>query len=529
MNLKNKKPIILIVDDKPENLSVLFSLLNELYEVLAAESGVVALDIIRSSKPDLILLDIMMPELDGYELCSIVKSSEYTKDIPIIFMSALSETSDKVRGFELGAVDYIIKPFQQEEVVARIKTHLSIKLLTEELSNINKSLEQKVSERTEKLQSEIQEKEKITNELKESEKRFRTLFEGAPDPILLIDQESGEVIDGNQAAADIFEMTLIDLLGTNEVDLFMPSEQDSIININMPFHAMGRKRIYKNNLIKKGGTKIPVEISVKTLVVGSDLYMLAIIRDISDRIKYEEELKQQRNKAEEMNRLKSIFLANMSHELRTPLISILGFSDILTEELKDEELREMAENIKRSGDRLLLTFNTLLDLIDVESGKIKPNFERIILRDLADEMYTQFKPKADIKNIELLFDVDQNILIHSDRRMTIEILKNIIDNAVKFTSKGFVKITAKAVVEGSEVFVIVEICDTGIGIKKEAQEFIFQEFRQGSEGMSRNYEGVGLGLTISKKFSELINAEISLESKTGEGSTFRVKFWGEIE
>jgi len=140
MNLKNKKPIILIVDDKPENLSVLFSLLNELYEVLAAESGVVALDIIRSSKPDLILLDIMMPELDGYELCSIVKSSEYTKDIPIIFMSALSETSDKVRGFELGAVDYIIKPFQQEEVVARIKTHLSIKLLTEELSNINKSL-----------------------------------------------------------------------------------------------------------------------------------------------------------------------------------------------------------------------------------------------------------------------------------------------------------------------------------------------------------------------------------------------------
>lgn len=526
MNYKSKKPIILIVDDKPENLSVLFSLLNETYEVLAAESGTVALDIIKSSKPDLILLDIMMPELDGYELCSILKSNENTSDIPIIFMSALSETNDKIRGFELGAVDYIIKPFQQEEVVARIKTHLSIKLLTEELSGINKSLEEKVLERTEKLQTEIEEKEKITSELKESEKRFRTLFEGAPDPILLIDQESGEVMDANQAAADIFEMSLIDLLGTNEADLFSATEEDLKNNINMPFHSMGRKRIYKNNILKKNGVKVPVEISVKTLLVSSALYLLAIIRDISERIKYEEELKQQRNKAEEMNRLKSIFLANMSHELRTPLISILGFSDILSEEIKEEELKDMAMDIKKSGDRLLTTFNTLLDLIDLESGKIKPNFERISLQELIDEIFLHFQPKCEYKKIDFKVNIDNSLLIYSDRRMTKEILKNIVDNAIKYTNQGFVEISANMDKIENETFITVKIKDTGIGIQKESQELIFQEFRQGSEGMSRNYEGVGLGLTIAKKFSDMIDAQISLESEVGIGSIFSVRFLG---
>lgn len=529
MKFRNKKSVILIVDDKPENLSVLFSLLNETYEVLAAESGIVALEIIKSSKPDLILLDIMMPDLDGYQLCSILKSNEDTKDIPVIFMSALSETSDKIRGFELGAVDYIIKPFQQEEVVARIKTHLSIKLLTEELSEINKSLEQKVLERTEKLRNEMEEKEKVAAELKESEKRFRTLFEGAPDPILLIDQESGDVMDANQAAADIFDMNLIDLLGTNESLLFSPSEDDQKNNINMPFHSMGRKRVYKNNLLKKNGEKIPVEISVKTLVVGTDLYLLAIIRDISERIKYEEELKQQRNKAEEMNRLKSIFLANMSHELRTPLISILGFSDILIEEIQEEELREMAKDIKKSGDRLLVTFNTLLDLIDLESGKINPNFDRINIRDVLDELSFQFISQSNQKGIKFVVDVEDSTLIYSDRKMTTEILKNIIDNAIKYTDKGEVNITSEIQKTDDEKFVIIKVKDTGIGIKKESQELIFQEFRQGSEGMSRSYEGVGLGLTIAKKFSELVKAEISLESEIGKGSTFFIKFLGAFE
>ncbi|GAB4130120.1 MAG: hypothetical protein Fur0015_03990 [Ignavibacteriales bacterium] len=528
MNYNNRKPIILIVDDKPENLSVLFSLLDEKYEVLAAENGLIALEIIETSKPDMILLDIMMPEMDGYELCTILKSNDSTKDIPIIFMSALSETTDKVRGLELGAIDYITKPFQKEEVVARIKTHLSIKFLQEELSGMNRNLENMVHDRTKKLQLEIQEKENLTNELKESEKRFRALFEGAPDAILLIDQESGDIVDGNQAAAELVETELIDLIGTNETQLFVPTPEDQNTNANMPFHIKGRKRIYKNNLRKKNGTIVPVEVSVKTLVVGSDLYLLAIVRDISERIKYEIELTQQRNKAEEMNRLKSIFLANMSHELRTPLISILGFSNILSEELNDEEHREMAEDIKKSGDRLLATFNTLLDLIDIESGKVSPKNIKIVLKEVLDELYLQYQPKAQMKQIDFSIDCDEKIRVYGDRRMVSEILKNILDNAIKYTKKGSVKISSESILIDNDPRVLVSINDTGIGIREEMQSVIFQEFRQGSEGMSRSYEGVGLGLTISKKFAELINAKISLSSTEGKGSSFRVEFLGVI-
>ena len=528
MNSRSERPIILIVDDKPENLSVLFSLLDKKYEVLAAENGVIALEIMETSKPDLILLDIMMPEMDGYELCSILKSNDSTKDIPIIFMSALSETTDKVRGLELGAIDYITKPFQKEEVVARIKTHLSIQLLKNELSEMNKNLEEIVDERTKKLQKEIEEKEKVTFELKESEKRFRTLFEGAPDAILLIDQESGDIIDANQAAAELVETDLLDLIGTNETQLFFPSPEDQKSNSNIPDMIKGRKRVYKNNLSKKSGNTVPVEVSVKTLVVGSDLYLLAIIRDISERIQYEKELTQQRNQAEEMNRLKSIFLANMSHELRTPLISILGFSNILFEELADQDHKEMAENIIKSGDRLLATFNTLLDLIDIESGKISPQNEKIILKDVLEELFLQFQPKTELKQLDFSIKCDDKIKVFGDRRMVIEIIKNIVDNAVKYTRKGSVEIIAENILLDNDPRVVVSVNDTGIGIKKEFQDLIFKEFRQGSEGMSRNYEGVGLGLTISKKFAELINAQISLTSEEENGSSFQITFPGFI-
>lgn len=528
MNLSSRKPIILIVDDKPENLSILFSLLDEKYEVIAAENGLVALEIINASKPDMILLDIMMPEMDGYELCKILKSNKETKNIPVIFMSALSETIDKVHGFELGAVDYITKPFQKEEVVARIGVHLSIKFLQEKLNILNRNLENIVEDRTKKLQIEMKEKENLTIELQESEKRFRTLFEGAPDAILLIDQESGDIVDGNQAAAELVETELIDLIGMNQTELFIPNADVQTKDVDISLLVEERRRIYKNNLKKKTGNIIPVEVSVKTLIIGTNLYLLAIIRDISERIKYETELRQQRNKAEEMNRLKSIFLANLSHELRTPLISILGFSNILIEELTDAEYRDMAEDIRKSGNRLLNTLNTLLDLIDVESGKVKPLNEKILLREILDELYINFQPKAESKNLDLKILCDDKIKIYSDRKIVFEILKNIIDNAIKYTKQGSVEILAEQILINDKFKVIVSVNDTGIGIREELQNIIFQEFRQGSEGMSRNYEGVGLGLTISKKFADLINSNISLKSSEGKGSSFRIEFLAPI-
>ena len=166
---------ILLVDDTPENLDVLSGLLKS-YKKSVAINGIEALKIAQSiNKPDLILLDIMMPEMDGYETCKKLKENKLTKNIPVIFMTALSETIDKLKGFELGAVDYVTKPFEPEELLKRIETHLEISRLQKELKEHNELLEQKVSERT----AELKESNKnliVAKEKAEIADSFKSIF-----------------------------------------------------------------------------------------------------------------------------------------------------------------------------------------------------------------------------------------------------------------------------------------------------------------------------------------------------------------
>ena len=145
----SKQNDILIVDDMPDNLSLLMQMLTEHgYRVRPVLNGKLALQVVQNSLPDLILLDILMPGIDGYEVCRRLKAEEHTRDIPIIFISALDDTMDKVKAFELGGVDYITKPFQEKEVLARVKTHLDLRQAKEEIRRMNATLEKRVIERT---------------------------------------------------------------------------------------------------------------------------------------------------------------------------------------------------------------------------------------------------------------------------------------------------------------------------------------------------------------------------------------------
>lgn len=147
----DKKGIILVVDDNPDNLELLFFFLSDSdFTVLVATNGKKALQMVEESQPDLILLDVMMPGIDGFELCRLLKANESSKDIPVIFMTALSETEDKVKGFNVGAVDYITKPVQEEVLKARITTHLTIRNLNRSLVEQNKRLQQEIHERQQK-------------------------------------------------------------------------------------------------------------------------------------------------------------------------------------------------------------------------------------------------------------------------------------------------------------------------------------------------------------------------------------------
>ena len=166
-----KKETILIVDDNPNNLGVLYDFLqNASFEILVAEDGESAIETVRYAHPDLILLDIMMPGIDGFETCKYLKNNPDTNSIPVIFMSALAEVVDKVKGLSLGAVDYITKPFHQEEVLARIKLHLKLSYLTKKIEKQNQELEQRVQERTAELTSTVNELKQTQIQLVQTEK-----------------------------------------------------------------------------------------------------------------------------------------------------------------------------------------------------------------------------------------------------------------------------------------------------------------------------------------------------------------------
>jgi len=225
-----------------------------------------------------------------------------------------------------------------------------------------------------------------------------------------------------------------------------------------------------------------------------------------------------------LSELNSVFLDNMSHELRTPVTVILGYASILYEELEDPELKEMAEIILKSSNRLTEALNLILDQADIETHRLKINYEPENVAQLVKDAVKIFEHEILSKELKLNLDVQSaEIIADTDKRMFSRIVNNLVQNAVKFTKQG--QITIKLGVEGEDenATMVLEVIDTGIGIPDEYQSLIFEAFRQISEGMNRKYQGVGLGLSVTKKFVELLGGTIEVQSKEGEGSHFTVR------
>ncbi len=253
---------------------------------------------------------------------------------------------------------------------------------------------------------------------------------------------------------------------------------------------------------------------------GKPLYMAGTVQDITELKKAEQELIEAKEKAEEMNRLKTNFLANMSHELRTPLIGILGYAEFLRSELKDKELLEMVNAIRTSGNRLNKTLNNILSISKIESEKQQVNLKEHDLLNLLREQIILYKAAAEEKNISLNFETGEEIInAYIDENMFVSIISNLLNNAIKYTDIGGVTLIAKR----EKDFAVIEVIDTGIGVSEDLQKIIFDPFRQASEGYGRKFEGTGLGLTLIKKYTDLLSGTLSLKSKPGVGSTFILK------
>ncbi|MEI6060612.1 MAG: PAS domain S-box protein [Bacteroidota bacterium] len=249
-------------------------------------------------------------------------------------------------------------------------------------------------------------------------------------------------------------------------------------------------------------------------------HFIAVKEDITEKKEMIRELVIAKERAEESDRLKSAFLANMSHEIRTPMNGILGFTSLLKEpKLTGAEQQEYIAIIEKSGTRMLNIINDIISISKVEAGQLQVNITETNISQQLDYIYTFFKPEVEQKGMLLLLKnslTANEAIIQTDREKVYAILTNLVKNATKFTQTGFIEIG----LDKKDNFLVFSIRDTGTGIPKEQTEIIFERFRQGSESLSRNYEGAGLGLAISRAYVEILGGKIWFESEFTKGTMF---------
>jgi PAS domain S-box-containing protein len=362
-----------------------------------------------------------------------------------------------------------------------------------------------------------------------ADRRFRELLEAAPDAILEVDRE-GRIVLLNAAAERLFGYPRAELLGS-PLDLLVPAavrashkkhRNDYIarpttrpMGLGMVLHAQ-----------HKSGHLIPVEISLSPLEFENDFRVTAIVRDVTERRAADEQIRavnqqlEARNReVERANRLKSEFLASMSHELRTPLHTIIGFTELLVEEVEgplNEKQKRFLTHVHKDSLHLLELINDILDLSKIEAGRMELKPERFLARDAAMEVMATIEPQAHAKSQKLENRVGECAIL-ADRVRFKEILYNLLSNAVKFTPASGSIAVSSGPVEGFEQFAVE---DTGIGISESELSSIFDKFYQAAPTTKGIREGTGLGLAITKRLVELHGGSISVRSTLGQGSRF---------
>ena len=371
------------------------------------------------------------------------------------------------------------------------------------------------------IQRDITERKHAEKVMREYAEQYRTMISSTLFGFWLVD-EKGKLLDVNDTYCSVSGYTREELLNLSVPDIEVIDKPEDVAARIQRIIQSGTDQ-FESKHKTKDGVAFDVEISLSFL--NSVKQFVVFIRDITERKQAEKELIEAKEKAEEMSHLKSNFLANMSHELRTPLNGILGYAEILNSLLNDPEQIQISEGIYQSGKRLSETLKSILDLSDAETDKFEVVSKTIEVIPVIKNCFNSFSVEAARKNIFLESVVEgENIYGNLDENLFTRIILNLLNNALKFTNKGKISVeTGKEITDSKEWFYI-KIKDTGIGIPSNKIDLIWEEFRQVSEGLSRTFEGPGLGLTIAKKATILMHGEISVESELGVGSIFTVKF-----
>ena len=521
---------ILIVDDTPDSLGLLNRILEERgYRVRAATNGRHALKAVEARLPDLILLDVKMSVMDGYEVCRRLKSDDHSRAVPVIFISALGETTNKVKGFKAGGIDYITKPFEAEEVLARVSIHLRLQELTEQL-------EQKVAERTTalnaantQLQHELTERRKVEESLKKSEERFRALVETTSDWVWEVDR-NGNYTYASPKVKDLLGFGPKEVLGKRPFD-FMPRDEAEktaklfmdIVESKKPFTGLENINLHKDGrsiILETGGVPIFDEGMNLTGYRGID-------RDITERKRVEEEIqslnrdleKRVHDRTAELeaaNKELEGFTYSVSHDLRAPLRHIDGFLELLKKGLTglDEQGRHYMTAIVDSARRMGNLVDDLLAFTRMGRGVI--SMHQVDLGSLVYEVIKELKPDTTGRNIH--WRIGKVPVVTGDSDTLRIVLMNLIENALKFTrscEKAVIEI-GSIPVHGVEIIVFVR--DNGVGFDMEYADKLFGVFQRLHR--AEEFEGTGIGLATVQRIIHRHGGRTWAKGEKDHGTTF---------
>ena len=532
---------ILVVDDRVENLVAVEAVLQPLgHPLVRALSGEEALRQVLLRDFAVILLDVQMPGMNGFEAAQIIKSRERSKHTPIIFLTAISKEEEYVfEGYSTGAVDYLFKPFNPD--ILRSKVSVFVDLYLKELQ---------LREQADLLrQSERRELELLhRTRLLESEARYAQIVDSATDAIVTFGDDR-RITLFNAAAEATFGIEADKAIGRKIDDLVrLPAEDDPPPR---PPPPRPRDAVFDGAPsatleavgVRADGAEFPVEYTASTLELNEQRIHTLILRDISERRRAEELLLAQKesleNTMEELRTLneelhqrtddleramgaRSRFYASMSHELRTPLNAILGYSSLLLDNVLGPLNERQVESITRTnlaGTHLLELVNDILDLSKIEAGKLELAFEPVRFPELVQDLFVTVAPFAEKHEVELnLETTSEPWSTVTDPRRLRQVVLNLLSNAIKFGGGKPVTVVCGRSVDGG---VVVEVVDHGSGIEEGDLERIFEEFVQLDHTVTD--PGTGLGLSISRRLAELLGGTLTVESVPGQGSTFRLE------
>ena len=375
--------------------------------------------------------------------------------------------------------------------------------------------------------------EDAREQLRVSEERYRSMFEQNPQPMVTYDRNTLEILAVSDAMVAKYGYTREELHSMTILELQLPGDEAKLSDYlaahpdgSRPQLA-GRPEGYPGQHRLKDGSIIDVEVTSDNLELNGRACRIAHFDDVTARNKAATEVVIARDQAVEASNMKSAFLANVSHEVRTPMNGVIGMTELLLDTQLDEEQRQYAEQISRSGEQMLAILNDILDLSKIEGGHLELDIADFDLHDTINEACSAAGGQARAKGLRLVVDLDPVVprRRRGDGRRVRQVLLNLVSNAVKFTSEGQITVRVK-LADGAPAssLVRVEVSDTGIGVDDGQIERMFEPFTQADVSTTRHYGGTGLGLAIVKEIVEMMGGTIGAESALGRGSTF----WFEV-